>query len=144
VNEVLADLRHLYVLLVEDDTESLDFTASLLRMCGATVKALPEARQALKTVRQVTPHIVVTDIVLPEKDGYWLAEQLEAMGLAAVPVIALSGYRRIDYAHERRDRFSLWIRKPFDPVALCRAVRDAVAASVPRRRPGEANYGQSV
>ena len=53
MREVLGDLRHMYVLLVEDDAETLDLTATLLRTCGATVKAPSEARQALKVVRYV-------------------------------------------------------------------------------------------
>jgi PleD family two-component response regulator len=69
MSEVLADLRHIYVLLVEDDAEMQDFTASLLRMCGATVTAASEARQALTVIRQVIPHAVITDVVLPDKDG---------------------------------------------------------------------------
>jgi CheY-like chemotaxis protein len=144
VSEVLADLRHLYVLLVEDDVEAVELTATVLQTCGATVKAVPGARQALKVVHQVTPQTVITDIVLPEKDGCWLAEQLEVVGLAAVPVIALSAHRRIEYAHQRRDRFRMWIRKPFDPITLSGAVRDVVASGVPRGGPGEVNNAQSI
>lgn len=95
-------------------------------------------------VRQVTPQAVVTDIVLPEKDGCWLAEQLEVVGLAAVPVIALSAHRRIEYAHQRRDHFRMWIRKPFDPITLSRAVRDVGASGVPLGGPGEVNNAQSI
>jgi CheY-like chemotaxis protein len=65
-----------------------------------------EARQALKTVRHVRPHVVITDIVLPGKDGYWLAAELDVAGLSAVPVIGLSAYRRVEYPHLRQDRFS--------------------------------------
>ena len=92
MSELLPDLRSVYVLLVDDDAEILEFTAGLFRMCGATVKAITGAPQALEVARQVSPHVVVTDIAMPGKDGYWLGDQLEASGLAAVPVIALTAF----------------------------------------------------
>jgi CheY-like chemotaxis protein len=64
---------------------------------------------------------------MPGEDGYWLAEQLEASGMAEVPVIALTAHRRSEHARGREDRFRVWIQKPFDPVGLCRSVRDVVA-----------------
>jgi CheY-like chemotaxis protein len=133
------DLRNVLVLLVEDDPDTLELTALVLRGCGATVTPVPGPRQALDQARQRLPHVVVTDISMPEEDGYWLAEQLEASGMAGVPVIALTAHRRSEYARGRQDRFRAWIRKPFDPVGLCRSVRDVVAAGL--RPPGHGGTG---
>lgn len=138
------DLRNIRVLLVEDDPDALELAAFVLRDCGATVNPVTESRQALDEARQAPPHVVVTDIAMPGGDGYWLAEQLEAAGMAAVPLIALTAHRRSEHARGRRDRFREWIRKPFDPVGLCRSVRDAVTASLRYPEGGETAYGEAV
>jgi CheY-like chemotaxis protein len=70
---------------VDDDAEILEFTAGLFRMCGATVKAITGAPQALEVARQVSPHVVVTDIAMPGKDGYRLGDQLRHRGWRRCP-----------------------------------------------------------
>ena len=138
-----SDLRNVRILLVEDDPDALDLTTVVLQSCGATVKPVLEPRRALDEARLMAPHVVVTDIAMPGEDGYWLAEQLASAGLAAVPVIALTALRRSEHARGRQDRFRAWIRKPFDPVGLCRSVRDVVAAGL-RHPGGGASCGQTI
>jgi CheY-like chemotaxis protein len=121
------DLRHVRLVVIEDDVETLAFVATIFRLCGAKVDTFAEAGEALTVARQAPPpDAIITDIVLPENDGFWLADRLEAAGLARVPVIALTAYRRVDFDRVGRDRFAAWIRKPFDPIALCGFVRDVV------------------
>lgn len=122
-----ADLRGVYVLVVEDDPDGLDLVTNVLRWCGAMVTAATNARTGLAAAHQVRPHIVVTDIAMPGEDGYWLADQLRAAGID-VPVIAMSAFRPKDrYLGARPQTFRRFITKPMDPLELCRAVQDVVS-----------------
>jgi CheY-like chemotaxis protein len=120
------DLHGVYVLVVEDDADGLDLVASMLRSRGAVVAAAISARDGLAAARLVRPNVVVTDIAMPGEDGYWLADQLKAVGID-VPVIAMSAFRPKDRIMGARPQtFQRFIPKPIDPVELCRAVGDVV------------------
>lgn len=120
------DLHSVYVLLVEDDPDSLDMVTNILRWGGAMVTGASNARDGLTAARQVQPHVVVTDIAMPGEDGYWLADQLKA-AVINVPVIAMSAFRPKDRIMGARPQtFHSFIPKPIDPLELCRAVQAVV------------------
>jgi CheY-like chemotaxis protein len=120
------DLHGVYVLVVEDDPDGLDLVTNVLRWSGAMVTAATNARSGLAAARQVRPHVVVTDISMPDEDGYWLADQLRAEGIDA-PVIAMSAFRPKDrILGPRPPTFRRFLAKPMDPLDLCRAVQAVV------------------
>jgi CheY-like chemotaxis protein len=90
------------------------------------VTTAANAQGGLTAVCQVRPDVVVTDIAMLVEDGYWLADQLKAVGID-VPVIAMSAFRPRDrIMGARRQIFHRFIPKPIDPLELCRAVRAVV------------------
>jgi CheY-like chemotaxis protein len=121
------DLHGIYVLVVEDDPDGLDLISNVLRWCGAMVTATTNARSGVAAARQVRPHAVVTDIAMPDEDGYWLADQLRAEGIDA-PVIAMSAFRPKDrILGARPPTFRRFLTKPMDPLELCRAVQAVIS-----------------
>ena len=121
------DLRGVCVLVVEDNADLCDLTVNILQWCGATVRVAATAHEALQVTRDVSPHVVLTDIGLPDHDGYWLADQLAATGLNAIPLIAVTAFRpdtRANVHHFRR-----WLMKPLEPAELCRVVAEVVRES---------------
>jgi len=119
-----------HVLVVDDDEDSRDIIQTVLRYCGALVTLAASAAEALRTLGHVTPDVVVSDIAMPEHDGYWLLRELRALPSGGgIPVVAIT-------AHGDRHRpertlsagFQAHVRKPIDPWELCR-----VLVSVTRR-----------
>jgi signal transduction histidine kinase/ActR/RegA family two-component response regulator len=121
----LDDLR---VLVVDDHDDSRTLTTLLLTQAGASVDAVATAREALQRVEVQRPDVLVSDIGLPDEDGYSLVRQIRLRQKehgGGVPAIALTGYARAD----DRDRalaggFQAHIAKPVDPAELLAAIAD--------------------
>lgn len=118
------------VLIVDDDDTTLEFLATALRYCGARVTTALAASEALTSLPQARPDVVLSDIAMPEHDGYWLIREIRRLpdpALSAVPVVATTAY-----GHEHsRDKtqaagFIAHLAKPVDPDALCRAIARAI------------------
>jgi PAS domain S-box-containing protein len=81
------------VLVVDDNVDSADSTAMLLRMSGHEVSVAYSAESALETAVEHQPNLILLDIGLPEMDGYQVARRLrDAPQLKDVRIIALTGY----------------------------------------------------
>jgi signal transduction histidine kinase len=117
-----ADLTGVSVLLVDDDAGTRDVVSAILAHCGAEVTVASSVEKACRMLEGPAPHIVITDIAMPDRDGYSLLESLRARH-AGVPTIALTASHD---AHERLHDagFDLHVRKPIDPLAFARAVAD--------------------
>ncbi len=89
------DLR-LRVLVIEDSLDTLDVLKLWLSTVGCEVLIAAEAREGVRlATEQPPPDLIISDIGLPEIDGYELMRTLrETPGLEQVPAIALTGYAR--------------------------------------------------
>jgi len=119
-----------HVLVVDDDADARQLLRTVLQYCGALVTVTASAREAMSVVARVTPDALVSDIAMPEEDGYWLIRELRALPATrggAIPAIALTAHG----AAHGPDRtlgagFQAHLRKPIDPWELCRAVAGLV------------------
>jgi PAS domain S-box-containing protein len=113
------------VLVVEDDDDSRALLAAMLGHSGAMVVAVDSASGALAALEGQLPHVIISDIGLPEQDGYGLIRAIRAMPAphGRVPAMALTAYARSD---DRRlallAGFQLHMSKPVDKDELCTAV----------------------
>jgi len=119
------------VLLVEDVPDTLEMLRVFLEGCGYEVTASQSADDALAVAVGRQFDIIVSDIGLPNTDGYELLRRLrrEASHLAAVPAIALTGYatpRDVELAREAG--FAAHFAKPFEPDALAEGIALLLAA----------------
>jgi signal transduction histidine kinase len=86
-------LHHLNVLIVEDSEDTLTVLSTMLAREGANVVQASSAREALDAASSKPPDIVISDIGMPDVDGYEFLQQLKQIpGLDGVPAIAISGY----------------------------------------------------
>jgi CheY-like chemotaxis protein len=85
----LAGLR---VLVVDDEPDTLEAVCELLTQAGAEVRSAASAGAALDVVERFTPNVLVSDLVMPEHDGYWLIQRLRAKDSPAgrCPAVALT------------------------------------------------------
>lgn len=130
----LQRLDGLRILLVDDHADGRALTALVLTQAGASVKAVTSAREALQCLAVERPDALVSDIDLPDQDGYALVRrvrQYEAEHGGRLPAIALTGYARA----EDRDRaieagFQAHTPKPVEPAALTAAIAAMIATGV--------------
>jgi len=120
----MEDLRGIHVLVVEDDDDSREALRLVMECCGAFVMAAASAGEAKRRLGIFRPHVLVTDIGMPD-DGLALLREVVAMCSERdvhVPAIAVTAYqgRRDELLQEG---FIEVFEKPFDPMALCGAVR---------------------
>ncbi len=120
-------LNGLRILAVDDDPDSLDVLTSILRLHHAVVFAATSAVEALETLRRERPDVVISDIAMPEHDGYWLMHQIRRLieeGAPAVRCVALTAFANAA-ARERAlaAGFSAHLSKPFDPDELVGVLR---------------------
>jgi PAS domain S-box-containing protein len=115
-------LDHLRVLLVEDDADNREALRTLLEQQHALVTAVATAREALETVATTQPSIVVSDIGLPDIDGYELMRRLRKLDPDAggrIPAIALTAHASPeDRTKALRTGYNAHIAKPVEPREL--------------------------
>jgi signal transduction histidine kinase len=131
------DLTGVKVLVIDDERDSCDLTALVLTECRADVVAVCDARAALDAVEKFRPDVVVSDIGMPQIDGYELLRRVRGLGHArggGVPAIALTAFARSeDRTRALRAGFLMHIAKPVEPAELAAAVASIVGRTGPAR-----------
>ena len=119
----LDDLR---ILVVDDDADGRALTSLVLTQAGASVTSAASARAALQMLETERPDVLVSDIGLPDDDGYGLIRQIrqdETEHGGFLPAIALTGYARAeDRARILAAGFQAHVPKPVDPGELTAAI----------------------
>ena len=112
--------------MVDDDEDSRAFAAAALRTAGANVIECSNVVDALAATREHKPHVVVSDIAMPDQDGFALIQQLRAFSAAdggATPCIALTAHARDDDVTRCLDAgFQRHLAKPLESAELVRCV----------------------
>ena len=108
------------VLLVDDNVDSADSLAELLRLWGHEVRAVHDASEALAAARTFRPDVAVLDIGMPNMNGYEVARLLRTQGgLNGTAFVALTGYGQdSDRRRSAEEGFRAHLVKPVDPGAL--------------------------
>jgi PAS domain S-box-containing protein len=120
------DLTGIRVLSVDDDPDARELLTALLTQYGADVLTVASVVEVLANLASFQPDVLVSDIGMPEVDGYTLIQQVRALPSAQggqIPAIALTAYARED----DRDRaissgFQRHVIKPLEPEQLVQAV----------------------
>jgi PAS domain S-box-containing protein len=121
----LTELSGLKVLFVDDEPDARGLVKRLLEECGAEVITAPNAQEALDLSAQCVPDIVISDIGMPDIDGYEFLRKLRASNQlsAAVPAIALTAFARSeDRTRALRAGFISHVAKPIEPSELLATV----------------------
>ncbi len=110
------------VLVVDDDADSRDLVRAILENAGAEVLVADSAQAGLHELSRRSVDVVVSDIGMPEMDGYGFIRALRATQ-PGLPALALTAYaRREDAEHARRAGFQEHVAKPFDGANLVTSV----------------------
>ena len=114
------------VLVVEDDADSRELIVQALSSCSATVTAAASAAEALVAIQREWPHVVVSDISMPETDGYELIRKIRKLAAgrrSRLSAIALTAHARPeDRLRTLFTGFDVHMPKPVDPIELASIV----------------------
>lgn len=123
-------LRDVHVLVVDDDEESRELASLVLTNAGAETRTAPSAREAMALLEEWPPDVLVSDLEMPEEDGFSLLRRARRASLLRnrkLPALALTAYGRSeDRVRVLAAGFNLHLAKPADPTELVLAVASLV------------------
>ncbi|HEU4368965.1 MAG TPA: ATP-binding protein [Methylomirabilota bacterium] len=129
-----ASLAGVRVLVIEDDHDTLELFAGLLRLGGAEVRGVQRSAEALDTLAGWRPDVIVSDIEMPDTDGYAFIRRVRALPAeqgGGVPAVAITAHGSLkDRLDALAAGFQMHVSKPVEPAELI-----AVVANVARTRP---------
>ena len=120
-------LQGLRVLCVDDEKDARELLVAVLDQCGAEAMAVASAVEALAAIEEFNPHILVSDIGMPDQDGYELIRQVrerEALHRQKrIPAVALTAYARVeDRLRALSSGFQMHVPKPVEPAELAAVI----------------------
>jgi CheY-like chemotaxis protein len=121
----IAQLEGVRVLIVDDDADTCAVLARILIQAGATAMTAPDVGSALAELDRFQPQVLVSDIGMPERDGYDLIREVRARGhsyqsLPAIALTALAGPQ--DRRRALRAGYQVHVAKPADASELSAAI----------------------
>jgi len=118
------------ILLVDDNEMERDSVAESLAREGYQIETAPNGRVALEKVESFNPHVIVTDIQMPQMDGVELLTELHQRE-SSIPVIVMTGYGSVEKAVSVvHDLKAFWfLEKPVQTAVLRGLIERAVAQS---------------
>ena len=126
------DLSGLQVLVVDDEDDARELIKRILNDCNADVLTAATATEALTLLKHARPDLMVSDLGMPEVDGYGLLDRIRALGPAHggnLPAIALTAFARSeDRVRALSSGFLAHISKPVEPGELISKVAAMGAA----------------
>jgi PAS domain S-box-containing protein len=122
----LPSLQGLKLLIVDDEADARDLIQALLAPCGAEMITAASATEALQYLRQEKPDLMVSDIGMPDEDGYTLIRKIRALPAnegGRIPAIALTAYARSeDRIRALSMGYQLHVSKPVELEELAFAI----------------------
>jgi signal transduction histidine kinase/CHASE1-domain containing sensor protein/CheY-like chemotaxis protein len=122
-------LSGLDVLIVDDDSDTLTLMATALTRRQANVTAVSSAGEAIQAITRKRPDVLVSDIAMPDEDGYGLIKKIRSLENGAseyIPAVAITAYAK----DEDRERalsagFQIYLAKPIELTELISVVARA-------------------
>ncbi|MBQ0720928.1 MAG: PAS domain S-box protein [Gammaproteobacteria bacterium] len=123
------------ILVVDDEAALLDLTAEILKQQGYKVIAVESARQALEVLEDSPVSLLLTDIIMPDMDGYQLATIVQQQ-YPAVKIQLASGFTDDRHAGKLQPELhNKLLQKPYKVQALLDNIRELLAQGAPKQAP---------
>ena len=120
------ELTGIRVLTVDDDPDARELLTVLLAEYGAKVLTVASATEVLANLESFQPDVLISDIGMPEIDGYSLIKQIRTLTPekgGEIPAIALTAYARVEDSQRAiSSGYQRHVTKPLDPEELVQAV----------------------
>jgi PAS domain S-box-containing protein len=129
----LSRLDGIHVLVVDDERDARELLTAILMQSGAVVTSASGVADALDKLRAVTPDLLLSDIEMPNEDGYSLIRKvrvLEEGRERRIPAIALTAHARSsDRARALAEGYGLHMSKPVEPADLVLAIANLLESA---------------
>ena len=134
------EIAGLRVLIVDDEPDTRELLCAILERCGVHVDTAGSAAEAMRALESGHPDVLLSDIGMPDEDGYSLLRRIRELpdALGRTPAIALTAYARSeDRTRALLAGFKAHVPKPIDP-------RELVAVLVSITQPGSTAHPNGV
>lgn len=125
------------MLVVDDEPDARELLKSLLADAGAEVVTAGSAEEGLAVVKSYRPDVIVSDIGMPERDGYQFIRDVRGLDVAAggaTPAIAATAFARSeDRTRAMLAGYQVHVSKPIEPEELVATVKSLTMSSGARR-----------
>jgi signal transduction histidine kinase/ActR/RegA family two-component response regulator len=119
-------LTNLHILLVDDDADTREVLSFVLEQAGAKVTQVDSAIAVLQVLSRAVPDLLISDIGMPQVDGYMLIRRVRALSAqqgGTIPAIALTAYAsEADQQQVLAAGFQQHLAKPIEPDELIQAI----------------------
>jgi CheY-like chemotaxis protein len=125
--DAFPDLKDKRILIVDDDADARFLLTTIVEKSGALAATAGSAVEALETLKNFQPDILISDIGMPEEDGYTLIKKARALfpDLEKIPAVALTAYaREEDKTLALEAGFQLHVAKPVNPEQLLATLKE--------------------
>lgn len=132
------DLSGVKILVVDDEADARQLVKNILEECNARVTVAASAEHALVLLKEEAPHVLVSDIGMPDMDGFELIRQVRKLGqdVAGIPAIALTAFARAqDQEQALQAGFCRYLSKPVEATDLA-----SMIATLTQSFPGAEPY----
>jgi PAS domain S-box-containing protein len=122
------NLKGLRILAIDDEADAREMLQTLFEEYGAEILTVSSAREGLETIAGWKPHVLISDIGMPDEDGYTFIRKVRALPDdqgANIPAIALTGYVRVEERMRALEAgFQMFVPKPVETNELISLVAD--------------------
>lgn len=124
----MAELMNWTVIVVEDTFDDVELASAILKHHGATVKIANNGKECLALLEQFTPTLIITDLAMPEMDGWEMLTQIrDDVDYQNIPVVAVTAYGSFDVEHDVAVAgFDAYFSKPLRPRTLIEDLKSIV------------------
>jgi PAS domain S-box-containing protein len=131
------ELAGIRVLVVDDHADGRNVLGTILERAGASVARAATSREAFASIGEFRPHVLVSDLALPDEDGFALVARVRSLPVehgGAIPAVAVTGHARAEeMARALTAGFQRHLVKPIDPSELANVVAQLARARMPAR-----------
>jgi CheY-like chemotaxis protein len=116
------------VLVIEDETDSLEFVQGLLEHHGINSIGVSSGEQALDAIQEIRPNLIIVDLALPGLNGWDLLKRFKAApALKQVPMVAITAYHTAELAEQAIEAgFDAYFAKPLDATSFVRELEGII------------------
>ncbi len=116
-------LEGIHIMIVDDEQDTREMLRLMMRQFGANVRACASSKEALSVLNDWNPDVIVSDIEMPDEDGYELIREVRRLeannGGRKVPAVALTAYGRVeDRLRALAAGYQIHVAKPAEPTEL--------------------------
>ena len=123
-------LKGIHVLIAEDNDDARELLEVVLAHAAARVTSARDGESALEAIQRLLPDVVLADLGMPARDGFWLIEQLRGLPAHSgglIPAIAVSAMvAPADIQRAKALGYTAHVSKPANPAELAMIIADVV------------------